>query len=1154
MKQKLRVFLTLLLCTVASVGWGQTSVTIWEEDWSSGKKNDLVSSITNPTAVYSTGGTSTGNYATIYEESLAGGTSPELLIPKSSNKQTFISTINLNGVNGDLTLTFKSNKNITITSSTQNVTITKISGTTTTKAWEYTISVPAGTETLVLTFAMTTDSNARIDDIKLVGTKSGNTPSLSVSPASIAFGEKAINDSYYETFDVTFANLTEDLTVSVGSGLTGVSVSPTTISKEATSPQTVTVTYAPTTVGIISGNITVSNTDDEVSQTIEVSGSSYDASNVAYYEKVNSSLSDWSGDYIFTGINSSKYYALTGVDNNLGTTAEVSVTENGIISNSTTNAYKVTIAPTTNGYSLYMAGVGYLSYSGTSNQLHASDDFEASTCEWTISFANGIATITNIGANTRILQYNYNNGNPRFACYTSNQTKLTLFKLDDGTPYISAEDINIAYDATVGSIAYTIENAVAGTSLNATTTATWLNLGEVGANSVPFTCSANETTEPRTATVTLTYGLVTMNVTVTQAAAPVTYTTIPDIFTAAIDAGSTATNVNVTFGNWVVSGVGGSNVYVTDNNGNGFIIYKSDHGFTVNDKLSGTVTETPLKLYGGAAEFTGLTVSSAGLNVTKDGTITVITDKTIAALGGVNTGAVVSYEGLTCSVNSGKYYLTDGTNTLQVYNSLYAFDALEDGVKYNITGVYQQYNNTKEILPRSADDIVKVEEPSITVASAEVEVDAAGAEGTINVTYNNIANVEAEVQFVGADGTSEATYDWIVAEVNDENNISYIVNENTNTEARTAYLKVYALDDNANDVYSDLITIVQAAAVSPGTGDQYELFSGELVEGDYIIYYDGKAMNTTVTNDRLQYAEVTPSNNVITTDNAAIVWHIAPNGEYWTIYNADANAYAAGTGAKNKAQMLADGTDDKALWTVSGTETYEFVNKQNTANSVNANLRNNGTYGFACYATGTGGALSLYKKVTDTPETESVTVGQVGYTTYVTKNNVAIPEGIEVYIVTDINESSIHMEPVTGAIPANTPIVVKASEATYELTATDGETADVSANLLLGSDGKVFGNGSTIYALGVGKTGDADGKVGFYRVKSGATVPAGKAYLDTSVGAKDFLNFDFDETDGIGQIEMGQTSNAEIYNHSGQKVNKAQKGIYIVNGKKVVIR
>ena len=40
---------------------------------------------------------------------------------------------------------------------------------------------------------------------------------------------------------------------------------------------------------------------------------------------------------------------------------------------------------------------------------------------------------------------------------------------------------------------------------------------------------------------------------------------------------------------------------------------------------------------------------------------------------------------------------------------------------------------------------------------------------------------------------------------------------------------------------------------------------------------------------------------------------------------------------------------------------YSLLDSANTAASVNATLRNNGTYGFACYSTDTGGALSLYK-------------------------------------------------------------------------------------------------------------------------------------------------------------------------------------------------
>lgn len=154
-------------------------------------------------------------------------------------------------------------------------------------------------------------------------------------------------------------------------------------------------------------------------------------------------------------------------------------------------------------------------------------------------------------------------------------------------------------------------------------------------------------------------------------------------------------------------------------------------------------------------------------------------------------------------------------------------------------------------------------------------------------------------------------------------------------------------------------------------GGEFALYSGDLTEGDYVIYYGGKAMKATVASNRLGYAEVSVSADKIATEDASIIWHLSQTNGYWRIYNAGENSYAASTGVANKAQLLADGSDDHAQWTVSGTATYEFVNKANAAKSINANLRNNGTYGFACYATQTGGALSLYKQS-----------GKVTYTNY----------------------------------------------------------------------------------------------------------------------------------------------------------------------------
>ncbi len=161
------------------------------------------------------------------------------------------------------------------------------------------------------------------------------------------------------------------------------------------------------------------------------------------------------------------------------------------------------------------------------------------------------------------------------------------------------------------------------------------------------------------------------------------------------------------------------------------------------------------------------------------------------------------------------------------------------------------------------------------------------------------------------------------------------------------------------------VTVKMNVVAAPAPTGTFTLHTGDLMEGDYVIYYSGKAMKAEVASNRLQYVEVTPSNDEIVDPAAAAIWHIAKSGDNWTVYNNNAG-YAAGTGTKSQAGLVANLTGDdanKAAWTVTASgNAYEFVNVWNTSKSVNATLRNNGTYGFACYATSTGGALSLYRK------------------------------------------------------------------------------------------------------------------------------------------------------------------------------------------------
>jgi|GEM_PF-5033316 len=176
-------------------------------------------------------------------------------------------------------------------------------------------------------------------------------------------------------------------------------------------------------------------------------------------------------------------------------------------------------------------------------------------------------------------------------------------------------------------------------------------------------------------------------------------------------------------------------------------------------------------------------------------------------------------------------------------------------------------------------------------------------------------------------------------------------------------ITVTAKGDGSTSSDSPASTALPFTLSEPVVTGTFNKYSGVISEGDYILTYDNNAINTTISSKRLQYTAVTPSNNSINNPAGSIVWHIAKSGNYWTIYNSTISQYVGSTSNKNEAALL-DEVSDNAKWTASGSSTYDFENLARSTGTDSGNkwLRKNGTYGFACYASGTGGALTLYKK------------------------------------------------------------------------------------------------------------------------------------------------------------------------------------------------
>lgn len=178
---------------------------------------------------------------------------------------------------------------------------------------------------------------------------------------------------------------------------------------------------------------------------------------------------------------------------------------------------------------------------------------------------------------------------------------------------------------------------------------------------------------------------------------------------------------------------------------------------------------------------------------------------------------------------------------------------------------------------------------------------------------------------------------------------------------------------------------------------------------------------------------------------------------------------------------------------------------------------------------------------------QEVSVSETGYATFVAEAELEIPEGVEVFAV-QLNGEKAHLEPIENAIPAGEAVVVKAAANTYEFAYAVEYAEKVSGNELKAAVADVVADG-TQYVLADGAEG-----IGFYQVEPGSTIVAGKGYLEISAanGVKGFYGFESGDATGISDIDANVDANAVIYNLSGQRIQKAQKGINIVNGKKLL--
>ena len=491
-------------------------------------------------------------------------------------------------------------------------------------------------------------------------------------------------------------------------------------------------------------------------------------------------------------------------------------------------------------------------------------------------------------------------------------------------------------------------------------------------------------------------------------------------------------------------------------------------------------------------------------------------------------------------------------------------------------------------------------DPSISLESNSVNAAEGGENGTINVTYTNIASVDSEVKFYESNGTTEATYDWLTATINttDNTKLDYTISANTGA-ARTAYMKVHQKN---SEVYSGLITVTQAKKTVAYPA--FNLSTGRSTDGttpsdptnastEYTapivlssattkikaIAYDAYGNKSSIT-DRT-YTGVGPATLPFTFDGkkAAIEstdglisydlgsdYSSSPylkfdNVDDYLILKFDGvpgtltfDIKGNGSGSDPWAgtftvQTSADGetyTDLKSYTSLGSKQSESFANE----------LASDVRYIKWIYTAKTAGNVALGNiKLTSTVD---VTIASSsGFATLYTGRALdfsTLSSELKAYTAT-VSENTVTLTEVAN-IPANTGVVLKGTQTTHAVpVSASSSTAQgaLTGNTSAATAYNAF-SGYDLYMLALNDAGKAQ----FTRVTSGS-VAAGKAFLklaNSGSGARE-LNVVFadDEATGVADVrcKMADGRN-DFYNLNGQKVLNPTKGLYIVNGKKVVIK
>lgn len=306
--------------------------------------------------------------------------------------------------------------------------------------------------------------------------------------------------------------------------------------------------------------------------------------------------------------------------------------------------------------------------------------------------------------------------------------------------------------------------------------------------------------------------------------------------------------------------------------------------------------------------------------------------------------------------------------------------------------------------------------------------------------------------------------------------------------------------------------------------------------------------------------------STVTDNETWVIETTGTSGEYY-IKSTKGSYYLQN--AKNTKSLITakSGTDNQNKWKIHYEDSYTDT-KDNTYTvtglynigasrmcALYKSTSSTPTINFRCYANSNysnvdGAEVVFFKRVPVSPAVFGAGKTMISFSdasNALDLTTANLPSGLAAYKVTEATNSAVTLTAVNSTIAAGTGVILTGTASTtYNIPVVATGTDISGTNLLVASDGT--SNVKDAYVLSGGK---------FHPVQAaGIIIPAGKAYLPAGSLTAHELDIEFDNGDvtGIKAVEAQKAFEGAFYNLAGQRVAQPTKGLYIVNGKKVIIK